>query len=67
MFALCQSKFICGFASMLEKQHPALPSIFVIPDLIRDPGETFTKPGKYESMMFNPVLVSLANLASNNN
>jgi hypothetical protein len=52
---------------MLEKQHPALPSIFVIPDLIRDPGETFTKPGKYESMMFNPVLVSLANLASNNN
>ena len=31
MFALCQSKFICGFASMLENQRPAFPSIFVIP------------------------------------
>ena len=67
MFPLCQSKFICGFAAMLENQYPALPSIFVIPDLILEPGETFRKPGKYESMMFNPVLVSLANLASNNN
>jgi len=67
MFALCQSKFICGFAAMLENQHPSLPSSFVITDLIRDPGKTFTKPWKYESMMFNPVLVSLAKLASNNN
>jgi len=47
MFSLCQSKFICGFAAMREKQHPALPSIFVIPDVIRDPGETCTKRKKY--------------------
>lgn len=39
MYALCQSKFICGFASMLENQRPALPSIFVIPDLLQDPEE----------------------------
>ena len=31
MFALCQSKFNCGFASMLENQRPPLPPIFVIP------------------------------------
>jgi len=37
MFPLCQSKFICGFAAMLENQYPALPSIFVIPELVRDP------------------------------
>ena len=37
MFPLCQSKFLCGFAAMREKQHPALASIFVIPELVRDP------------------------------